>query len=65
MFQLQTFRNPNSDEVPEWPSYDSREEQYVIIDTPFKKGAHLKSGATDLLNRILTKGNPGARHDEL
>lgn len=59
-----SYRNPNSDGAPDWPPYDDIEEQYVIIDTPITKGKHLKSGATNLINKILQKGNP-SMHNEL
>lgn len=58
------YRYPNSDGAPDWPPYDDKEEQYVIIDTPITKGKHLKSGATKLINKIFQKGNP-SMHEEL
>lgn len=59
------FGNPNSDEVPVWPSYDSTDEQFAIIDTPITTGEHLKSGATKLIHKIMDIGNPTLAHDEL
>lgn len=58
-------RNPNSDEVPVWPSYGSTEEQFVILDIPITTGKHLKSGATKLIHKIMDEGNPALAHDEL
>lgn len=59
------FGNPNSDEVPVWPSYGSTEEQFVILDIPITTGKHLKSGATKLIHKIMDEGNPVLAHDEL
>ncbi|XP_048755006.2 carboxylesterase 1C-like isoform X2 [Ostrea edulis] len=59
------FGNPNSDKVPEWPSYDVNSKRYVILDTQITTGQNLKSESTALLSKIVEKGRQRLRHDEL
>eukprot|EP00105_Crassostrea_gigas_P028123 XP_011449674.1 PREDICTED: carboxylesterase 1C [Crassostrea gigas] len=58
------FGDPNSNGLPEWPSYDNSEEQYVIIGANITKGRHLKSGATKILNKILNAGSKQLSHSQ-
>ncbi|XP_048755012.2 carboxylesterase 1C-like [Ostrea edulis] len=59
------FGNPNSDKLPEWPSYDVNSKRYVILDTQITTGQNLKPEATILLRKIIEKGRQRLAHDEL
>lgn len=63
-FLFHLCRDPNSNGLPEWPSYDNSEEQYVIIGANITKGRHLKSGATKILNKILNAGSKQLSHSQ-
>ncbi|XP_062619093.1 acetylcholinesterase-like [Saccostrea cucullata] len=59
------YGDPSSDDVEQWPSYDTNTKKYAILDTPVKVGENLKPETTDLLKRVILKGRSNAKHDEL
>lgn len=64
-FPVFSFRNPNGENIPLWPSYEINSKQYIIFDIPIKTAENLKSEATALLSRILETGRRHSTRDEL
>ena len=50
------YRNPNGENITEWPSYDMNNKRYIVIDNPIHTSENLKPRATDLLRRITEIG---------
>ncbi|XP_061176337.1 acetylcholinesterase-like [Saccostrea echinata] len=59
------YGDPNSEDLEQWPSYDTGTKKYVILDNPIKVGENLKPDTTELLKRVILKGRSNVMHDEL
>ncbi|XP_061177010.1 liver carboxylesterase B-1-like [Saccostrea echinata] len=49
--------DPNSEGLPNWPSFNTLSKEYAILDTPIAEGENLKANATVLLKKVISKGN--------